>query len=73
MSPLNGLDDVPLQGALPGPSEPGEGSLVLDLLRADLYRLLDEVARAAAANQDGLVLEFERAWETFKEACARRP
>ncbi|GEJ58884.1 hypothetical protein [Anaeromyxobacter diazotrophicus] len=44
----------------------------LDLLRADLYRLLDELVRAPAGHRPRLVQEFERSWEEFKEATARR-
>ncbi len=51
----SGLDEAPVQ---------------LDLLRADLYRLLDELVRARSEYHEGLVLEFERAWEHFKEATA---
>ena len=44
----------------------------LDLLRADLYRLLDDVARTRGAGRDAAVLEFERTWSRFKEALAGR-
>jgi hypothetical protein len=40
----------------------------LDLLRADLYRLLDEVARLRGAARAQSVLEFEQAWQKFKRA-----
>jgi hypothetical protein len=49
---------------------PGPASL--DLLRADLYRLLDEVARTRGPGRDAAVLEFERTWSRFKEALAGR-
>jgi hypothetical protein len=42
--------------------------LDLDLLRADLYRLLDEVARAGPERHRELVREFERAWSEFRDA-----
>jgi hypothetical protein len=44
----------------------------LDLLRADLYRLLDELVRAPAGQRPSLVPEFERSWEEFKEATAQQ-
>ncbi len=50
---------------------PDERSVHLDLLRADLYRLIDELARAPLEDRESLVLEFERAWERFKDATAR--
>jgi len=62
-------DGVP--GPSPGSTDPDEVPVQLDLLRADLYRLLDELARTGAEERDGLVLEFERAWEEFKQATAR--
>ena len=73
MAPPEWPDDGSLAGPGPTPRspDPDEASLQLDLLRADLYRLLDEVARAGGTEQDGLVLEFERAWEAFKQATAR--
>ncbi len=54
-----------------GASDSEEGSVQLDLLRADLYRLLDELVHAGSEHHQGLVAEFERAWEQFKEATAR--
>jgi hypothetical protein len=50
---------------------PDETPVYLDLLRADLYRLLDELVRARPEDHRGLVLEFEAAWEQFKDATAR--
>jgi hypothetical protein len=44
----------------------------LDLARADLYRLLDALARAPAEIHGKLVLEFELAWREFKRATAPR-
>jgi hypothetical protein len=54
----------------PGTATPEEVPVHLDLLRADLYRLLDELVRARPDTHEGLVLEFERAWEQFKDATA---
>jgi hypothetical protein len=47
--------------------------LALDLLRADLYRLLDALARARADRHGDLVREFERAWEEYRLVTAGRP
>jgi len=47
-------------------------SLNFDLLRAELYRMLDEIARAPPGRHRHLVREFERAWESYKEATAGR-
>ena len=54
-----------------GAPAPGEVSVQLDLLRADLYRLLDELVRAPAELRDQLVREFENAWERFMDATAQ--
>ncbi len=50
-----------------------DGDVALDLLRADLYRMLDELARARGETHHALVLQFERAWQRFKEATAVNP
>ncbi len=50
-----------------------EVSLRLDLLRADLYRILDEVVRAPSEQRDALVREFERLWVELKDAAAAEP
>lgn len=43
--------------------------MALDLLRADLYRMLDEIARTSSGDtHHALVQQFERAWERFKQA-----
>jgi hypothetical protein len=57
------------QGAETGPAGASVG---LDLLRADLYRLLDEVARASDERRSEVVREFERTWEEFRDATERR-
>jgi hypothetical protein len=44
----------------------------LDLRRADLYRMLDQFARAPAQERADLVREFEQAWQDYKEATTRR-
>jgi hypothetical protein len=47
---------------------PAEPDLIhRDLARAELYRLLDEVARARSDRRELLILEFEDAWRRFKE------
>jgi hypothetical protein len=51
---------------------PDEVPVSLDLARAELYRLLDELARSTQAAHDGLVRDFERAWEAYKEQTAKR-
>ncbi len=45
--------------------------LRVDLLRADLYRLLDELVRARSEERRILLAEFEQIWERFKQASAR--
>jgi hypothetical protein len=44
----------------------------LDALRGDLYRMLDELARAAPGERDALVDAFEHLWTRFKDVNARR-
>jgi hypothetical protein len=61
-------DHDPLEGALDAPG--ADDLLRLDLLRADLYRLIDELARAPSEERQGLVAEFEQTWARFKEASA---
>ncbi len=52
----------------PAPPAWDDAEVKLDLLRADLYRMLDEIARAQGGAYRALVLEFEHAWERFKDA-----
>ncbi len=52
----------------PAPPAWNDAEVALDLLRADLYRMLDEIARAQGEAHHALVLQFERAWERFKNA-----
>ncbi len=59
-----GANDGP--GSRAGPDE----SVELDLLRADLYRIIDELARAPLVDREELLRDFERAWEQFKDATA---
>jgi hypothetical protein len=40
----------------------------LDLLRAELYRILDELARPDRADRRRPLLEFEQAWAQLKAA-----
>ncbi len=50
---------------------PMDGTPVaLDLLRGELYRMLDEIARAHGESHRNLVLQFEIAWELYKRATA---
>jgi hypothetical protein len=47
--------------------------VALDLLQADLYRMIDEIARAGHGDhRQVLVARFERAWERFKDAALAR-
>ncbi len=39
----------------------------VDLLRAEMYRMLDELARARGASHHNIVQEFESAWERYKQ------
>jgi hypothetical protein len=54
-------------GSIPRPGLDGV-SLSLDLARGDLYRLIDELARARRECRGELVRKFERAWAEFREA-----
>ncbi len=56
-----------------GAAGPGEVSVQLDLIRADLYRLLDELVRAPPELRPALVREFERLWQRLKQATAGEP
>ncbi len=44
----------------------------VDLLRVDLYRMIDEIAHARPGGHHALMLQFERTWEQFKDAIRRR-
>jgi len=68
--PLPQPEDGPSTSASPGPTDPDEVPVHLDLIRADLYRILDELARARSEHRLALVVEFERVWEKFKGATA---
>lgn len=46
-------------------------SVGLDLRRAELYRILDAIARARDDARGELIGEFERAWEEFKVVTAK--
>ena len=59
-------EDRPRPGASLEANRPDEVPIHLDLLRADLYRLLDELVRARSRHHRDLVVEFERAWNRFK-------
>jgi hypothetical protein len=69
--PPNGHEADGSSNGLMGATGADEASIHLDLLRADLYRLIDELARAPLEDRESLVLEFEQAWERFKDATAR--
>ncbi len=53
-------------------NEPDPTILSIDLLRADLYRMLDEIAQASDPRHGILVREFERAWALYKITTAPR-
>jgi hypothetical protein len=44
----------------------------VDLLRADLYRILDEIAHASDGGHHALLMQFECRWEQFKDVIRRR-
>ncbi len=44
----------------------------VDLLRADLCRMIDEIAHARAGGHHMLLVRFEDTWERFKDAVRRR-
>ena len=46
--------------------------LHVDLLRADLYRLLDAMVRASPEERDEVIRAFEQGWERLKELTAPR-
>ncbi len=68
------------------PPDPGEASglgapwvaapddlpLELDVLRGELYRVLDELARAERPDRERLVAAFEALWERFKARARER-
>jgi hypothetical protein len=60
----------PSSAASLGEAAPDEVPVSVDLLRADLYRLLDQLVRARSDHRRHLILEFERAWEQLKDATA---
>jgi len=55
------------RGASAPPPDAGL-SVALDLLQAELYRMIDEIARAGPGDHRALVAQFERAWQRFKDA-----
>jgi hypothetical protein len=57
---------------MPESTTPDEVPVSVDLARAELYRLLDELARSTRANHGELVRAFELAWDAYKEQTARR-
>ncbi len=59
-------------GSFAPPASVNGVSVAVDLLRADLYRMLDEIARAGHERHHALVAQFERAWERFKDATRAR-
>lgn len=63
---------MPGEVAHPDSTDPDGVPLSLDLARADLYRLLDELARSTAESHGDLVRAFEQAWGQYKEQTARR-
>jgi hypothetical protein len=55
----------PQAGAFQGPEEL---PLEIDLMRAELYRILDELARSGQVDRRRPLLEFERTWAQLKAA-----
>jgi len=45
-----------------------DDSLYLDLLRGEMYRILDDLARSSPGARSRLFDEFERSWAQFREA-----
>ncbi len=63
----------PRAGGNSAPPAPDDGeSVALDILRGDLYRMLDEIARARGESHRTLVLEFESAWQRYKQVTGGR-
>jgi hypothetical protein len=50
--------------------DPDQVSFELDLLRGDLYRILDALVRAGPHERDGLVFTFEETWRRFLGAVS---
>ncbi len=72
-----GVDDrlpprAPGEVHSPELTDPDGVPVSLDLARADLYRLLDELARSTADRHGELVRAFELAWEAYKVETAKR-
>ncbi len=57
---------TPFSRVVPLSNEVDPALVPIDLLRADLYRMLDEMARARNARHAALVAEFERSWVIYK-------
>ena len=53
-------------------NEPDPIILSIDLLRSELYRILDEMAQARDHRHAALVREFERAWALYRVTTAPR-
>jgi hypothetical protein len=45
--------------------------VLIDVRRADLYRILDQIARTPPQGRADVILEFELAWKGFKEAVSK--
>ena len=54
--------------ALPGAARPDEVPVQVDLLRADLYQIIDKLARSEPLDRRDLLVEFEQSWALFKAA-----
>jgi len=56
---------------IPEAESPDEVPVQLDLLRAELYRILDDLARSSPEARPELFVEFEHSWAQFREALDR--
>jgi len=63
---------TPASGCEAGEEREDEVTLTLDLLRGELYRLLDELARARPESQGALLEELQDTLERFRGELALR-
>ena len=63
---------TPARGSEAGEDREGDATLTLDLLRGELYRLLDELARAGSEAQGALLEELQDTLERFRGELALR-
>ncbi len=62
----------PIELATRWAATPDDLQLELDVLRGELYRALDELARAARPDRERLIEAFEGLWERFKTGTRGR-